>query len=535
MKFGNRKRSEHGVTKMEKHLLMPTKTQLLALEQVLETNRRLYNSARWLVKNSWESDQKSLNWIDLKHWLTRTRKGNPYFMAVNRNMLDETLRKLTLAYAAFFRRVKENKEGGKGKLGYPRYKDQEHFNSFVFSRHGNGYKLHPWSRGMRKNRVYIQGVGDVKMWQDRDVGGELKTMTVRREGSKWYACFAVYFCDGLCVQSEGKISVGFDAGLKSFLTGSDGTVIENPKFLYASMKELKRLGRGFSRKDELRKNKDGKKTKKRSANNIRAKERLRKAHEKVANRRKYFAHCLSKQLVGQYGKIAVEDLDVKGMMKKKYDLKKEDRKAEDGFVMSKKGVRGLHRNIGDAGWAMFLSFLEYKANHAGVTFKRVSPRYTTQDCSRCGERVPKTMKVRIHKCPVCGLEMDRDLNAAMNILRRGAQKEVTDILSAARGKINGQVRAKKDLDKQVEKNGWLGIDKDFIFGLTQEAEKEAADIKPLLKEVWKRVEALPFVDFEEVARSIKVDAEELLCMTMKFDIWKDEIRGVIRLAKKAAA
>ena len=183
-------------------------------------------------------------------------------------------------------------------------------------------------------------------------------------------------------------AVGIDLGITNFVYDSDGNSLGHPKFMTASLTRLRVLQRNLS------------KTKKGSKN--RQKKRIRVAiqHEKISNQRNDFLHKLSRKYVDSYDIIAVEALEIKGLISISYNA----------------------RNISDASWSKFLQMLEYKAERAGVQLVRVEARGTTQICSGCGRDVPKRLWNRIHKCSHCGLIMDRDYNAAINVLNRGLRK-----------------------------------------------------------------------------------------------------------------
>jgi putative transposase len=178
--------------------------------------------------------------------------------------------------------------------------------------------------------------------------------------------------------------IGVDVGLTSFATLSNGERIQNPRFFRTEEKALAKAQRRLSAQE------------KGTPQRARARKVVSRVHERIANRRNDFAHQLSRQFVNAYGLIAFEQLNVKGLM-------------QNGF---------LARSIGDAAWRQFTMYTESKAGEAGSVVAMVDPKNTTQECSRCGALVKKELKDRIHSCE-CGLVLDRDENAAINILRRG--------------------------------------------------------------------------------------------------------------------
>ncbi len=182
--------------------------------------------------------------------------------------------------------------------------------------------------------------------------------------------------------------IGIDVGLKTFAFLSNGDVIENPRFFRKDEKALARAGRKQA------------KTKKRSRERKKANKVLSRIHERIRNRRHDFVHQTARRLVNCYGVIAVEKLNVKGMVKN----------------------HCLAKSISDASWSMFRSILVQKAESAvNRTVVEVNPRYTSQMCSRCGNIQKKSLSVRWHSCQKCGLSLDRDMNAAINIAALGQQ------------------------------------------------------------------------------------------------------------------
>ena len=214
----------------------------------------------------------------------------------------------------------------------------------------------------------------------RSIVGEVKACTVRRYGQKWFVCFCVEQEDNFLPASPEVI--GLDAGLNSFMALSDGTFIDNPRFFRRDEKALAKAGRKQA------------KTAKGSRERKKANKVLSRIHERVRNRRHNFVHQTARRLVNRYGVIAVEKLNVKGLVKN----------------------HCLAKSISDASWSMFRSVLTQKAESAAREVITVNPAYTSQDCHACGYRAKKPLKERWHHCPMCGASLDRDTNAAINIL-----------------------------------------------------------------------------------------------------------------------
>jgi putative transposase len=217
----------------------------------------------------------------------------------------------------------------------------------------------------------------------RSLEGIINTVTVKRECSKWYAVFSnTTVIEPLPVSNR---EVGIDVGLNSFAVTSDGEFIDNPRYFKNAAVKLRKIQRSVSRK------------KKGGCNRRKAARLLAKQHLRIKNQRKDFTHKLADSLVNTYGKIAVEDLRIKNMVKNHH----------------------LAQSISDAGWGKFIGILSYKAEYAGREFVSVNPTGTSQICSGCGSFVPKSLSVRVHNCPCCGVSLDRDLNSALNILALG--------------------------------------------------------------------------------------------------------------------
>jgi len=188
----------------------------------------------------------------------------------------------------------------------------------------------------------------------------------------------------LPVSSE---AVGIDLGLKTFAVLSNGEQIKRQRWLKHDANDVARLQR---KKEKLPKGSNARK---------KAVMALNHAYQRVTNRRTNFAHQESRKLVNRYSLLVFEDLKIQGMQAI--------------------GSKVINRGISDVAWGQFVQYTTYKAENAGRGVIRVNPRGTTQSCSSCGKVVAKDLSVRVHDCPHCGLKIDRDLNAALNILARG--------------------------------------------------------------------------------------------------------------------
>ena len=238
------------------------------------------------------------------------------------------------------------------------------------------------------NRFTIPKIGVFKIILHRPIQGNIKTVTIRKSHSnKWYACFS---CDNVptkLLPKTGKI-IGIDMGCESFLTDSNGNKINNPRFLNKSQEILKTRQQSLSikKRDSNRKGK--------------ARILVAKIYEKIHNQRKDFHFKMANRLVGNNDIICIEKLRIW------------------------KTFRNLNKSMRDVAWFNFFNILRFKAEEAGKEVIEVNPRGTSQICSSCNREVPKDLATRVHNCS-CGLNIDRDFNSAINILRLGASLQNT--------------------------------------------------------------------------------------------------------------
>jgi len=354
-----------------KYRLYPSKEQSAALEHQLSEARSLYNAALQERREAWRMQRVSLNYYDQASQLKEIRDAGNLGLA-NFSACQDVLRRVDKTFKVFFRRVKAGE-----RSGYPRFKSRDKFGSYTFPAWGDGCHL------TDTGRLKVQGVGIIKLKMHRPVASDIKTLALKREAGKWYACFSAVIDVGTPVPSPGAI--GIDVGLYSFAALSDGQLVSNPRNLKAGLASLRRVQRKVARR------------RRGSIRRRKAVRFLQKAHAHIRNQRNDFQHKLSRQLADSYGLIAVEDLNIKALSRSM-----------------------LARSVNDAGWGSFLAKLAYKVEETGGQFVKVNPNNTSQVCSRCGclPDVPKTLADRIHFCPHCGLVVDRDVNAARNILIR---------------------------------------------------------------------------------------------------------------------
>jgi putative transposase len=357
-----------------KYRLYPTAEQDRALSEMLNTHRHLYIRALAERKTAWEERQESVSYGQQSAHLKDERSTNLYLARTNFSSCQATLRRLDRAFGAFFRRVQAGETPG-----YPRFKGGARFDTVEFPAYGDGCKLDG-------RLVYFQHLGRIKVKVHRPVEGTIKTISFKREADGWHVVFSCELPDAEATPATPPLlpATGIDLGLKAFLVTADGCEIVPPRYYRQAQAALRRAQRSVARKQ------------KGSHRRKKAVQRLAKQHLHVANQRRNFHHHVAHRLISQYGVIAREALNIGGIARSR-----------------------LAKSTHDVGWRQFLTILHSKAEGAGVQVMAVPPAYTTQDCSgvlpggtRCGQRVVKSLSVRTHVCPSCGLVLDRDEHAA---------------------------------------------------------------------------------------------------------------------------
>ncbi len=357
---------------MFRYRLYPSKPQTEILEEQLELCRQTHNFLLDYCKQQNQETGKTPSQYDMIKLLTSLKHTRAEFALVYSQVLQNIAKRIKDGYTNFFARRKAGL-----KAGLPRFKKYGRYKSITYPQFG--FKI-------EDNKLVLSKIGALRIRQHREIQGQVRTLTVKRVPSgKWFACFS---CIVEAQPREKPFEdVGVDVGLNSYAVLSDGIRIENPRFYRRSEKRLAHLQRGVSRKERG------------GRNWVKAKTRVARLHEKIANRRTDFLHKDSRKIADKYKTVYFEDLKIGNMVRN----------------------HCLAKSISDAGWGRFIRMIAYKEEESGGQLIKVDPRNTTQMCSRCGEHVKKTLSDRIHECPHCGLVMDRDHNAALNILARGRE------------------------------------------------------------------------------------------------------------------
>jgi putative transposase len=372
---------------------------------VLDRCRELYNAALSERKDAYHMAGKSVSVYAQKRDLVEIKEViRPEYQDIASHVLQDVLFRLNKAYKRFFQRVEHGE-----KPGYPRFQGRNRYTSFTYP-DGAGWKLEEHKRPPeKKGRVMVNlrlsKLGTAKLHLHRDLVGMIKTLTIKREGEQWYAVFTCEMekPEALPVSYE---DVGIDLGVTHFAALSTGAFSESPRHYRTSEKKLKKLQEDVSRKQRG------------SHRRARAVQRMAKAHRKIRNQRADFQHKQSRALVNRFQVIAFEDLKTANLVKR--PKPKQDVETGHYLPNGASAKAGLNKSISDAGWSMFREMVKVKAAWAGRITLFVNPSKTSQMCSQCLKEGPhKDLDERIHTCIHCGVVLDRDTNAAINILNLG--------------------------------------------------------------------------------------------------------------------
>jgi putative transposase len=376
--------------------LRPTARQHVAFGQCLASHRELYNAALQERRDAWRLSRTRISYGEQSAQLKQIREIRPDVAAWSFSSQQATLRRLNRAFAGFFRRVKAGQAPG-----YPRFKSAHRWDSVEWPKDGDGCRWQPDAR-----RVYLQGIGHVKVTVHRQVQGRVKTIQVHREGHRW---MLILSCDEVPTRplQPSQAAVGLDVGIASFATTSDGQCVPNPGYGRVASARLATAHQVLARKRQG------------SNNRRRARATLAARHRRIANQRRNFHHHTARALVGRYDLLVVEDLKIRNMVRRPPPRPDPDQPGR--FLPNQAAAKtGLHRSIHDAGWAQFVSILRAKAEEAGRVVIDVDPRHTSDRCEACGHTAGENrVSQAVFSCRGCGHTVNADEHAARNILRAG--------------------------------------------------------------------------------------------------------------------
>lgn len=390
-------------------LLRPTARQAAALGEMLRDHCSLYNGALQERRDAWRhASRTTVRYGEQSAQLKEIRAFDPERQGRwSFSSQQATLRRLDKAFAAFFRRVKAGLTPG-----YLRFKGIGHFDTVTFPKDGDGCR---WNSipGDKQTRVRLQGIGHVRVHQHRPVLGRVKTISIKREGRRWYVVLA---CDEVPAEPltpTGTI-VGIDMGVTHFLTTSEGEHEPNPRFLGTVAGELAKAQRDLATFP--------KRTRQRTKAHRAAARKVAKLYAKVRRRRLDFHHKTARGLIQEHDVIAHERLNTAGMTKS--PAPEPDPNQDGAFLPNGAAAKtGLSRSILDMGWGQFLGILANKAESAGRRVIPVDPRNTSRTCpptlGGCGH-VARENRVTQAKfqCATCGFTANADHVGASNVLDR---------------------------------------------------------------------------------------------------------------------
>src|SRR5579862_1326977 len=365
--------------KTYKYRLYLTPAQETILLKTLDECRWLYNHLLEHRKTAWEQDTRSLSLYEQQAELPALKRERPSLKIAYSQVLQNVAVRIDLAFQAFFRRLKSGETPG-----YPRFRGKGRYTSLTYPQLANGCVRIDAERPEQR-MLHVAHVGDLHLVYHRPLEGTPKTATISVSSTgKWYVCFSCACAEPMPLPTTGK-EVGIDVGLTTFATLSTDEQIANPRFFRTDEKALGKAQKKLSTAE------------KGTPERKKRRKPVARVHERIAWRRSNFAHQHSRRLVNRFDLICVEDLSVNRMVHNQC----------------------LAKSISDAAWNQFTQLLAYKAAWAGRQFVAVNPAYTSQDCSACGHRQKMPLSERTYTCPCCGLVIDRDLNASLNILGVG--------------------------------------------------------------------------------------------------------------------
>jgi|ERR1019366_4313443 putative transposase len=347
-----------------KYQLQPTHSQMKSLEFICEEQRVLYNAALQERIDCYSKTNKPITYYNQCKSLKDIEQNIPV------NLQRWTLSKLDISFKAFFKRLKS-----KIKAGFPRYRAKSRWKSFGFAEF-SGIRL-------KENKLYFKGlVNGLKIHLHRPIGlGDITGCVFTKTDFGWYVSIQVKSVSP--PKKEIKTMIGIDMGLIHLATLSNGVHIPNirttkryERKLRIRQRQISRCHKGSNRRKKIKLS-------------------IARIHRKITNTRDTYLHQITNDLVNRYDLIAVEQLNIKGMIQS-----------------------NLAKSISDAAWNKFIQYLDYKAERAGSQVRKANAWRSSQECSGCGTFIKKGLSVRIHICYSCGLVMDRDENAAINILNR---------------------------------------------------------------------------------------------------------------------
>ena len=356
-----------------KFRIYPDATRQAEIDERLVLAQQLYNKILEKSIAAYQNVNTKVSMAQFNRFVKEIIQEDKKYLKLYSQTRCEIEYRLLKAYQNFFRRIKE----GTRKAGFPRFRSINRYKSITYPQDNGSFSI-------RNGRLRVSRIGTMKIEIHRKIGGTIKTLAIKREGKNYYAIFTTI--NNIKVpEVKNTNPVGIDLGLDSFVAISDGTKIEKPKFMQQKRKKIAKWQKIVARRSKGSKRRE------------RAKARLQKAYEYSTNQSDDYLHKLSDTLVKSgYTSFAVEDLHIQNMVRN----------------------HRLAQSIQNASWNRFINMLSYKAESAGMKVIKVDARNTSKECSNCGNIQDMPLSIREYNCSRCGMRLDRDINASINILHK---------------------------------------------------------------------------------------------------------------------
>ena len=368
------------LTRAYKFRIYPDTKRQSEMELQLTLSKEFYNMLLEKPIKSYKEGNKKLSMAHLNKFAKEIEKDRKFLQIYSQTRCEIKYRVLK-AYQNFFRRVKEKKSGKRIKVGFPRFKSKDRYCSITYPQDNGSFAI---VKKNKKQMLRVSRIGCIQIKLHRGIEGKIKTLAITKTGMEYFAIFTAAM-EIEPPKVENTDPVGIDIGLNSFIALSDGTKIEKPKFAKKAEKHIARWQRIIAKRHKGSKRRES------------AKLKLQKKWEDVANQSNDFAHKLSGKLVNSgYTSFAVENLHIQNMVRN----------------------HRLAQSIHNASWNRFINMLSYKAESAGMKVIKVDARNTSKECSNCGNIQDMPLSERTYNCNRCGMRLDRDINASINILHR---------------------------------------------------------------------------------------------------------------------
>ena len=362
-----------GLARAYKFRIYPDATRQKEIDERLILAQHFYNKILEKSIASYRNGKTKVSMVQFNRFVKEIIKDDKKYLKLYSQTRCEIEYRLLRAYQNFFRRIKE----GNRKAGFPRFRSGDRYKSITYPQDNGSFSV-------KKGRLRVSRIGTMPIELHRKIEGAIKTLTIKREGRNYYAVFTT-INEIKVPQVENINPVGIDLGLDSFVAMSDGTKIEKPKFMQQKRKKIAKWQRIVARRKKGSKRRES------------AKFRLQEEWKAATNQSNDFMHKLSDKLVqGGFTSFAVEALHVDNMLKN----------------------HRLSQSIQNASWNRFIQMLSYKAESAGMKVIKVDAMNTSKECSNCGNIQDMPLSEREYNCVRCGMRLDRDINASINILKR---------------------------------------------------------------------------------------------------------------------